>query len=80
MHADDARTKTLIDECLPVLQRLGDQRCTGRALFMLGDRARQHGDRAAATELLRLRIQAAEPAADRDTLHSARNMLADLVA
>ena len=26
-------------ECLPTLRRLGDQRCTGRALHLLGERA-----------------------------------------
>jgi predicted ATPase/DNA-binding SARP family transcriptional activator len=75
----EARVETLIDECLPVLRRLGDQRCIGRALFVLGDLARQRGDSAAATELLRSSIQAAEPVADRVTLDSARRSLADMV-
>jgi hypothetical protein len=25
-----------MNECLPTLRRLGDQRCTGRALYVLG--------------------------------------------
>jgi hypothetical protein len=39
-------------ECLPTLRRLGDQRCTGRALYLLGERAYEQRDLARAENLL----------------------------
>jgi predicted ATPase/DNA-binding CsgD family transcriptional regulator len=48
----------LMEECLPTLRRLGDRRCAGRALFMLGDRARVKGQLARAEDLLRASVEA----------------------
>jgi predicted ATPase/DNA-binding CsgD family transcriptional regulator len=48
----------LMQDCLPTLRRLGDQRCAGRALHLLGDRARQEGQLARAEELLRASVEA----------------------
>lgn len=43
----------LMEECLPVLRRRADRRCTGQALYMLGERARERGETDRAEELLR---------------------------
>ncbi|TDO45957.1 putative ATPase [Kribbella sp. VKM Ac-2527] len=49
-HHDDAAL--LMSQCLPTLRRLGDQRCTGRALYLLGERAYEQRDLARAQNLL----------------------------
>jgi predicted ATPase/DNA-binding CsgD family transcriptional regulator len=49
-HHDDAAL--LMADCLPTLRRLGDQRCTGRALYLLGERAYEQRDLARAEQLL----------------------------
>src|SRR6266487_3705923 len=43
LRGDHERAVELLQECLPALRRLGDQRCTGRALHLLGERAREQG-------------------------------------
>jgi hypothetical protein len=48
----------LMGECLSTLRRLGDQRCTGRALYILGERAMEQGELARAEELLRGSVDA----------------------
>jgi hypothetical protein len=53
---DDAAE--IMEQCLPMLRRLGDRRCTGRALYMLGERAREKGQLGQAEELLRGSIEA----------------------
>lgn len=73
-----AEAQHLLDECLPTLRRLGDQRCTGRSLQMLGELAARSGHTTLAGELLRQSLQAAEPAADEQTLAQARRALARL--
>lgn len=52
---DDAAR--LMEDCLPTLRRLGDQRCTGRALELLGERAYERGQLARAEELLRTSVE-----------------------
>jgi hypothetical protein len=52
-RGDRDRAAALMEEVLPTLRRLGDRRCAGRALFMLGDRARELGALSRAEELLR---------------------------
>ncbi|HKE51019.1 MAG TPA: hypothetical protein VKE25_05870, partial [Actinomycetes bacterium] len=47
----------LMRECLPTLRRLGDRRCSGRALFVLGESARVNGELARAEELLRASVE-----------------------
>jgi hypothetical protein len=54
-HEEAAR---LMRECLPTLRRLGDQRCTGRALYVLGTRAHQLNDLARAEQLLTAAVAA----------------------
>ena len=47
-----------MQECLPALRRLGDRRCTGRALYMLGERAREKQQLARADGLLQASVEA----------------------
>jgi hypothetical protein len=58
VRGDHQRSAEIMEQCLPTLRRLGDQRCTGRALLIIGDRARVNGDLASAEELLRASIEA----------------------
>jgi predicted ATPase/DNA-binding CsgD family transcriptional regulator len=48
----------LMGQWLPTLRRLGDRRCTGRALYILGEHAHETGQLARAAELLRGSIEA----------------------
>jgi predicted ATPase/DNA-binding CsgD family transcriptional regulator len=57
-RGDRDRATALMEEVLPTLRRLGDRRCAGRALFMLGDRARELGELNRAEELLRAAAEA----------------------
>jgi hypothetical protein len=54
-HESAAR---LMEECLPTLRRLGDQRCVGRALYVLGERAREQEQLDRADGLLRASVEA----------------------
>jgi predicted ATPase/DNA-binding CsgD family transcriptional regulator len=54
-HESAAR---LMEECLPTLRRLGDQRCVGRALHVLGERAREQEQLDRADGLLRASVEA----------------------
>jgi hypothetical protein len=58
MRAEKYHAAQLMQECLPVLRRLGDQRCTGRALLVLGQHAREQGELSRAEELLQASIEA----------------------
>jgi predicted ATPase/DNA-binding CsgD family transcriptional regulator len=58
LRGDRDEAARLMEEVLPVLRRLGDQRCTGRALYMLGERARERRQLAHAEELLRASVEA----------------------
>jgi predicted ATPase/DNA-binding CsgD family transcriptional regulator len=58
VRGDQHEAAGLMQECLPTLRRLGDRRCAGRALFVLGERARVDGDLARAEELLRASVEA----------------------
>ncbi len=58
LRGDHDHAAELMEECLPTLRRLGDRRCAGRALFMLGDRARVNGNLTRAEELLRASVEA----------------------
>jgi predicted ATPase len=48
----------LMQQWLPTLRRLGDRRCTGRALYILGEHARERGELTRAEALLRAGIEA----------------------
>jgi predicted ATPase/DNA-binding CsgD family transcriptional regulator len=58
VRGDHDRAADLMEGCLPALRRLGDRRCAGRALFVLGDRARVKGNLVRAEELLRASVEA----------------------
>jgi hypothetical protein len=58
LRGDHAGAAQLLEECLPALRWLGDQRCAGRALHMLGERAREQQQLAHAEELLRASVAA----------------------
>lgn len=75
---DESHAHPTLIECLPTLRRLGDQRCTGRVLYMLGELARRNDDPAHANELLCQCLQAAEPSGDTETLNNANHALARL--
>jgi hypothetical protein len=65
-----------MQECLPTLRRVGDQRCAGRALHMLGERAREQRQLARAEELLRASVAAIAMAGQSIVLVSALESLA----
>jgi predicted ATPase/DNA-binding CsgD family transcriptional regulator len=58
LHGDHDGAARLMEDCLPMLRRLGDQRCTGRALYMLGEQAYEQGQLGRAEELLRASVEA----------------------
>jgi predicted ATPase/DNA-binding CsgD family transcriptional regulator len=69
----------LMQQCLPILRRLGDRRCTGRALHILGERAHQQGHPARAEELLRASVEAVALAGQSIVLVNALEALAAAV-
>jgi predicted ATPase/DNA-binding CsgD family transcriptional regulator len=80
LRGDHERAAELMGECLPTLIRLGDERCTGRALHVLGARARERGRLAEAEELLRGCIKAIARAGQTRVLVDALDVLVDVVA
>ena len=58
LRGDHEAAAVLMQECLPALRRLGDRRCTGRALYMLGERAREKQQLARADGLLQASVEA----------------------
>ncbi len=70
----------LLEECVPIMRRLGDQRCTGRGLHLLGERAREQQQFARAEELLRGSVEAAEPAGEGTVVVDALEALAAVLA
>jgi predicted ATPase/DNA-binding CsgD family transcriptional regulator len=69
----------LMQQCLPTLRRLGDQRCAGRALHILGERAHQQRQPARAEQLLRASVEAITLAGQSIVLISALEALAAVV-
>ena len=55
---DHGSAAQLMEQCLPKLRRLGDQRCAGRALYILGEHAHERGQLARAEQLLRASVEA----------------------
>ena len=76
LRGDHARAAELMGECLPALRRLGDQRCVGRALHILGEWAREQRQLARAEELLRGSVAAIAMAGQSIVLVSALEALA----
>jgi hypothetical protein len=58
LRGDLDHAAELMAECLPRLRRRGDQRCTGRALYVLGEHARERRQLDRAEELLVASIRA----------------------
>ena len=76
-HEDAAH---LMAECLPTLRRLGDQRCTGRALHLLGVQAYEQGDLAGAESMLAASVAAVSLAGQSFVLLSALEALAAVLS
>jgi predicted ATPase/DNA-binding CsgD family transcriptional regulator len=76
LRGDHAGAAQLMEECLPALRRRGDQRCAGRALHMLGERAYEQQQLARAEELLRGSVAAVAAAGQSRVLVSALEALA----
>ena len=70
----------LLEECVPMMRRLGDQRCTGRGLHLLGERARQQQQFARAEVLLRGSVEAAEAAGEGTVVVDALEALAAVLS
>jgi hypothetical protein len=58
LRGDHDGAAQLMSDCLPTLRRLADRRCAGRALYMLGEQARELGDLRRAEQLLRASVEA----------------------
>ncbi|HUG84293.1 MAG TPA: LuxR C-terminal-related transcriptional regulator, partial [Euzebya sp.] len=69
----------LLEDCLPELRRMGDMRCAGRALRLLGERAAEIGDEATAEQLLADSVRVAEGVADPLTVAAGLTALAELL-
>jgi predicted ATPase/DNA-binding CsgD family transcriptional regulator/tetratricopeptide (TPR) repeat protein len=70
----------LLEECVPIMRRPGDQRCTGRGLHLLGEQAREHQQLVRAEELLRGSVEAAEPAGEGTVVVDALEALAAVLS
>jgi len=80
LRGDRDRAAALMEQCLPTLRRLGDERCTGRALHILGEQARAHGQLDLAEELLSKSVAAIALAGQAVVLINALEALAGVVA
>jgi hypothetical protein len=80
LRGDRDRAVQLLEECVPIMRRLGDQRCTGRGLHLLGERAREHQQLTRADELLRGSVEAAEPAGEGTVVVDALEALAAVLS
>ncbi|WP_182909057.1 LuxR C-terminal-related transcriptional regulator [Microbispora sp. H13382] len=80
LRGDHEHAAELMSECLPTLRRLGDRRCTGRALYILGERAYERQEPARAEELLRAGVEAVALAGQSSVLVSALEALAAVYA
>jgi predicted ATPase/DNA-binding CsgD family transcriptional regulator len=80
LSGEHGRAADLMEQCLPTLRRLGDQRCTGRALYLLGERAYEQRQLARAEELLRTSVEAIALAGQSFVLVSALDALAAVYA
>jgi predicted ATPase/DNA-binding CsgD family transcriptional regulator len=58
LRGDHDGAAELMAECLPTLRRLGDRRCAGRALYMLGQQAHENRQLIRAAQLLHASVEA----------------------
>jgi hypothetical protein len=80
LRGDRGRAVQLLEECVPIMRRLGDQRCTGRGLHLLGERAREQQQFTRADELLRGSVEAAEAAGEGTVVVDALEALAAVLS
>ncbi len=80
LRGDRDRAVQLLEECVPTMRRLGDQRCAGRGLQLLGERAREQRRFARAEELLRGSVEAAAPAGEGTVVVDALEALAAVLS
>ncbi|GGM45412.1 LuxR C-terminal-related transcriptional regulator [Dactylosporangium sucinum] len=80
VRGETGRAAGLMGSLLPTLRRLGDRRCTGRALLMLGEEARSAGRLDRAESLLRGSAEAVAVAGQSIVLVSALESLAAVLA
>lgn len=80
LRGDHDRAAQLMAECLPTLRRRGDQRCAGRALYVLGERAREQRQLVRAQELLAASIEAVAMAGQSFVLVNALEALAAVLS
>jgi tetratricopeptide (TPR) repeat protein len=80
LRGDRDHAVELLGECVPMMRRLGDQRCTGRGLHLLGERAREQRQFARAEELLRGSVEAAESAGEATVVVDALEALAAVLS
>jgi len=80
LRGDRDRAVQLLEECVPIMRRLGDQRCTGRGLHLLGERAREQQQFTRADELLRGSVEAAEAAGEGTVVVDALEALAAVLS
>jgi predicted ATPase/DNA-binding CsgD family transcriptional regulator len=76
LRGDHERGAALMAECLPALRRVGDRRCLGRALYLIGERAREQQQLARAEELLTGSVEAVAVAGQSQILILALESLA----
>ncbi len=80
LRGDHDHAAQLMEECLPTVRRLGDLRCSGRALHLLGERAYEQGQLARAEELLSASVEAIALAGQSSILVSALETLAAVLS
>jgi tetratricopeptide (TPR) repeat protein len=80
LRGDRDHAVELLGECVPMMRRLGDQRCTGRGLHLLGERAREQQQFARAEALLRGSVEAAESAGEGTVVVDALEALAAVLS
>jgi predicted ATPase/DNA-binding CsgD family transcriptional regulator len=80
LRGDRDHAVELLGECVPMMRRLGDQRCTGRALHLLGERAREQQQFTRAEALLRGGVEAAESAGEATVVVDALEALAAVLS
>jgi predicted ATPase/DNA-binding CsgD family transcriptional regulator len=80
LRGDLDHAAQLMAECLPRLRRRGDQRCAGRALYVLGERAREQRQLDRAEELLGASVRAITLAGQSFVLVNALEALAAVIS
>jgi predicted ATPase len=79
LRGDHDRAAQRMEECLPTLRRIGDRRCTGKALYVLGERAHETGQLDRAEALLRASVEAIAHAGQTTILVNALEALATIL-